>query len=81
MRIAAVVQAVVLTGLAMVVVSAAGMMMPELVSQLPWLAWIPVVVSAIAVVLNASTRSLGERRLWLPATLVLLASSLAVALR
>ena len=80
MRVAAVIQALVLGGLAVVVLSAAGMVMPELVDQLPWLARMPVGVSAVAVVLNASTRSPGERRLWLPVTLILLVSSLAVAL-
>ena len=80
MRAAAVVQAAVLAGLAVVVLSRAGLLAPELVTQWPWLAWIPVVVSALAVVLNASTRSGGERRIWLPVALVLLACSLGVAL-
>ena len=80
MRIAAIAQAAVLTGLAVVVLSAAEVTAPNLVGQAPWLVWVPVVFSAIAVVLNASTRSIGERRLWLPVTLVMLATSLAVAL-
>ena len=80
MRVAAVVQAAVLIGLAIVVLSAAGLVAPGLVDAWPWLTWVPVVVSAVAVVLNASTRSRGERRIWLPVTLVLLACSLGVAL-
>lgn len=80
MRIAAVVQTLLLAGVAVVVLSAAGLVLPELANGSPWLAWIPVAVSAVAVVLNASTRSQGERRVWLPVTLVLLACSLGVAL-
>lgn len=80
MRGAAVVQAAVLAALAVVVLSAAGLVAPKLVDAWPWLAWVPVAVSALAVVLNASTRSQGERRIWLPVTVVLLLCSLGVAL-
>ncbi len=80
MRVAAIVQAALLAAIAMVVLSTAGLVAPELVDDWPWLAWVPVVVSAVAVVLNASTRSAGERRLWLPVTVVLLLCSLGVAL-
>jgi putative exporter of polyketide antibiotics len=79
MRVAAVVQAALLAALAVVVLSAAGVVAPGLVRELPWLAWVPVAVSAVAVVLNGSTRSAGERRLWLPVTIVLLLCSLGVA--
>lgn len=81
MRVAGVVQAALLAGLAIIVLSAAGLAMPDLADAWPWLAWAPVVVSALAVLLNASTRSQGERRIWLPVAIVLLASSLGVALR
>jgi cytochrome bd-type quinol oxidase subunit 2 len=80
MRVAAVVQAAVLIGLALVVLSRAELVVPDLVETWPWLAWIPVGVSAVAVVLNASTRSQGERRIWLPVAAILLLSSLGVAL-
>lgn len=80
MRVAAVVQALVLAALVLVVLSAAGLVAPELAARLPWLAWIPVVVSAVAAVLNAATRNQGERRLWLPVAIVLLLCSLGVAL-
>lgn len=80
MRAGAVVQAALLAGLALLVLSAAGMVAPGLVGGWPWLAWVPVGVSALAVVLNASTRSQGERRIWLPVALVLLVCSLGVAL-
>jgi hypothetical protein len=47
---------------------------------MPWLAWVPVIVSALSVIMNAATRSRVERRLWLPVAIVMLASSLLVAL-
>jgi hypothetical protein len=80
MRVAAIVQAALLAGLALIVLSRAGLAIPGLVQGWPWLAWVPVAVSGLAVLLNASTRSRGERRLWLPVTLILLLCSLVVAL-
>jgi cytochrome bd-type quinol oxidase subunit 2 len=80
LRVAAVVQGLLLIGVALIVLADAGLVSVGLVNEWPWLAWIPVAVSAIAVVLNGSTRSRGERRIWLPVSLVLLVSSLAVAL-
>ena len=80
MRVASVVQSVLLAGLALIVLSRAGLAVPGLVDEWPWLAWAPVVVSAVAVALNASTPSQGERRIWLPIASLLLLCSLVVAL-
>jgi len=80
LRVAAFVQAVVVAALAIIVLSAAGVVAPDLTVRLPWLAWVPVAFSALALVLNAISRSAGERRLWVPVTLVMLISSLVVAL-
>lgn len=80
LRVAAVIQAVILASLAAVVLADAGLMQISLPEDVPWLVWAPVAVSAVAVLLNASTRSRGERRIWLPVTLILLACSLVVAL-
>ena len=80
MRIAAIVQAVLIGLLAVSVLSAAGLVLPEIAATFPWLAWVAVVVSAVAVVLNAISRSAGERRIWVPVATVLLVSSLLVAL-
>ena len=80
LRVAAAVQAVVIGLLALVVLSDAGVVLPEIATGFPWLIWVPVVVSALAVVLNAISRSAGERRIWVPVAVVLLASSLVVAL-
>jgi hypothetical protein len=79
LRIAAVVQAVVIGLLAVIVLSGAGLVLPDLAVAFPWLVWVPVVVSALAVVLNAISRSAGERRIWVPVAVVLLLSSLVVA--
>ena len=80
LRVAAVVQAVVIGLLALVVLSAAGLILPDLAATFPWLVWLPLAVSAVAVVLNAISRSAGERRIWVPVAIVLLVSSLVVAL-
>ena len=80
MRVAAVVQALLLGLLAVTVLSAAGLVLPDLAAAVPWLAWVGVVVSVVAVILNVISRSAGERRIWVPVSLVLLVSSLVVAL-
>jgi hypothetical protein len=80
MRVAALVQAGLIALLALVVLSAAGLAVPALADALPWLIWVAVGISAIALLLNAITRSPGERRIWAPVAAVLLLSSLVVAL-
>ena len=80
LRAAAVVQGVVIALLAVVVLSAAGLAWPDIAAAFPWLVWVPVAVSAVAVVLNGISRSAGERRIWVPVTAVMLVSSLIVAL-
>jgi hypothetical protein len=80
MRVAALVQAAVLGVLAVAVLSRAGLALPSLAEAYPWLIWVAVAVSAFSVLLNSITRSPGERRIWLPVALVLLVSSVTVAL-
>lgn len=80
MRVVALVQAAVLGMLAVAVLSHAGLALPSLAEAYPWLIWVAVAVSAFSVLLNAITRSAGERRIWLPVALVLLVSSVTVAL-
>ena len=80
LRVAAVVQGVVIGLLAVVVLSDAGLVLPALAMAAPWLVWIPVAVSVVAVVLNGISRSAGERRIWAPVAMALLVSSLVVAL-
>ncbi len=80
MRVAAVVQGVLIGLIALVVMSAAGLVLPGLAVAFPWLVWVAVVFSAVALALNAISRSAGERRIWVPVTIVLLTCSLLVAL-
>ncbi len=80
LRVAAVVQAVLIAALALGVLSVAGLVLPALAETLPWLGWLAVAVSAVATVLNAISRSAGERRLWVPVTVAMLVTSLIVAL-
>ena len=80
MRVGALVQAALLGALAAVVLSSAGLVLPSLSQAAPWLIWVVVAVTAGSLVLNAASRSAGERRVWVPVGLVLLVSSLAVAL-
>jgi hypothetical protein len=79
MRVAAAIQGVVLGLVALVVLATAGVIDIPLVTSLPWLIWAVVAVMALGVVLNAISRSAGERRLWVPVTLILLGTSLIVA--
>lgn len=80
MRLAAVAQAIFLVLMAAVVLSRAGLVLPQWSQTAVWLTWVIAAFAAISVVLNVITPSAGERRLWVPVTLVLVASSLTVAL-
>lgn len=80
MRVAALAQAVILGLLAIVVLSSAGLVLPAVSESFPWLVWVAVAVAAVSLVLNAISRSAGERRIWVPVALVLLVCSLTVAL-
>lgn len=80
MRVAALVQAALLTLVAVIVLSEAGLLLPSVSQALPWLIWIAVAFSGVSVVLNAITPSSGERRIWFPVAVAMLISSLAVVL-
>jgi len=80
MRVAALVQAAVLAVLAAVVLDAAGLLALGWTDDIEWLPFVPVVVAALSLVLKASSRSEPERRTWTPVAIVLLVSSLAVAI-
>lgn len=79
MRVAAIVQAMVLTVLAVIVVSHAGLAGASVAEAAPWLVWLAVAVSAASLVLNAISPSAGERRIWVPVAIVLTLTSLVVA--
>ena len=79
MRFVALAQAIAVAFLAVVVLASGGLIGTTLVDALPWLTWVPVAFSALATGLNAISRSAGERRLWVPVSIVLLVTSLIVA--
>lgn len=80
MRVAAVGQAALLAALAVFVLSAAGLVIPTMADTLPLLIWAVVVFSAFSLVVNAISPSPRERRIWVPVAIVLLVTSLIVAL-
>jgi hypothetical protein len=80
LRAAALVQAALLCGLAAVVLSRAGVAWPSGARLARRVIWVVVAVSALSLLLNLITPSEGERRLWAPVALLLLATSTVVAL-
>ncbi len=80
MRIAAVVQAALLALTVPIVLSRAGLLLPAWAEASGWLIWGVVAVAVVSLILNAITPSAGERRIWVPVALVMLLSSLVVAL-
>lgn len=80
MRVAALVQSVVLAAIALVMLSRAGLAAPRLRTASQWLSWIVVGLTAVAFVLNLVTPSAGERLVWAPVCLALFATALRVAL-
>jgi hypothetical protein len=80
LRIAALAQAALIAGMAAVVMSRAGLVLAGWSRASRWLVWVVVVFSAVSLVLNLITPSAGERAIWAPVALLLLASSAAVAI-
>jgi len=79
LRIAALVQAVVLAGLAAIVLARVGLASPKWSRAARWLIWVVVAFSALSFVLNMITPSAGERAIWAPVALVMLICSVIVA--
>lgn len=79
LRIAALIQAAVLIGLAAIVLARANMLLPRWSRISRWLVWIVVAFSALSLVLNLITPSVGERAIWAPIAFLLLLSSSIVA--
>lgn len=80
LRVAAVVQAALLAGAALVVLSRAGLLLPAWQPASRWLVWAVVALMAVAMVLNLITPSRGERLVWGPVGVVLFGTALWVAL-
>jgi hypothetical protein len=79
MRVAAVVQVVVLAAVALVVLSRAGVMLPTWRRASGFLIYLIVALLGISVVLNLITPSPIERLIWAPVAAVLFLSALRVA--
>lgn len=79
LRFAALIQAALLVGMAMVVLTRAGLILPKWLRVSRWLVWFVVAFSALSLFLNLITPSAGERAIWAPTALLLLVSSAIVA--
>ncbi len=78
LRIAALVQAALLVGMATVVMVRAGLILSGWWRMSRWLIWMVVAFAAVSLVLNLITPSAGERAIWAPVALILLISSTVV---
>ena len=79
LRVAALVQAALLAGMAVVVLARAGLLLPKWSRISRRLVWFVVALAGLSLVLNLITPSAGERAIWAPTALLLLASSAIVA--
>jgi hypothetical protein len=66
--------------MAVVVLSRAGLVLARWSGMTRWLVWCVVAFAAVSLVLNLITPSAGERAIWAPVALLLLASSTVVAI-
>jgi hypothetical protein len=80
LRAAAFVQAALLAATSAIVLSRAGLVLPALSEAARSLIWVVVAVALLALILNSISRSAAERRIWVPVAVVMLGSSVLVAL-
>jgi hypothetical protein len=80
MRIAAIVQSVVLALIALAVLSVAGVAATPWGTTSVWVAWGITALLTVGLVLNLITPSAGERRIWAPVITMMLVCSIVVAL-
>jgi hypothetical protein len=80
LRIAALAQAALIVGMAVVVMSRAGLVLAKWSGVTRRPVWVVVALAAVSLVLNLITPSAGERAIWAPVALLLLASSAVVAI-
>src|SRR5688572_16951893 len=81
LRIAALVQAMLLVAMAAVVMARSGLILKRRSRVAGWLVWFVVTFSTVSLVLNLITPSAGERAIWAPVALLLLLSSTIVAIK
>ena len=80
LRIAAFVQAALIVAMAVVVLSRAGLVLAGWSGRTRRLVWCVVAFATVSLVLQLMTPSAGERAIWAPVALLLLASSTVVAI-
>ena len=79
LRISALIQAALIAGMALVVLSRAGIILPRWVRVSRWLIWVIVAFLGLDLFLNLITPSAGERAIWAPTLGLLLVTSAMVA--
>ena len=79
LRVAALIQAALLVGLAAIVLARAGLILPGWARTSRWLIWFVVAFAIVSFILNLITPSAGERAIWAPVAFLLLISSVTVA--
>ena len=72
MRIGAVIQAILLAGFAIIVLTRAGMILTKWARTSKWLIWIVVAFATLSFILNLITPSAGERAIWAPIAFLLM---------
>lgn len=80
MRVASFLQSIILTFISLIVLSKSGLMFPGWLSFSKTAIWFVVSFSVIATILNLITKSVWERRIWAPVSLLLLITSIIVAI-
>lgn len=80
LRIGAVIQAVLLAGLAGVVLARAGLTLPTWSRASRRLVWVVLAFTTLSFILNLITPSPGERAIWAPTTFLMFLSSGIVAI-
>ena len=80
MRLVPVLSALLLAGFAAVIAARAGLIESPATLSSGILVWVVVAYCSLGVVANAATPSKAERRLWLPVVLVMLITSITVAM-
>ncbi|WKZ36702.1 MAG: hypothetical protein QY332_02010 [Anaerolineales bacterium] len=80
LRVAALFQAVLLVGFALVALSRADLILPAWAQASRWMMWVIVAFSTLSLILNLITPSAGERAIWAPVAFLMLSCSLIVAL-
>ena len=81
LRVAAFVQSVLLTFLALIVLTKAGIMFPDHYASATIAIWVVTIVSGLSLIMNLATPSKWERILWAPIAFTMLMTSGWLALK